>query len=300
MTLLKLSDNLKSSFVNSFKPLVEQMVSEGKIENPNTNGAYSNEAKSIKDTHRKTILDNGRADFSKAYAKLSENDKINLYCYYYFQMHFTSSYVLYLKSIDKLKTSAKGKEICFIDVGCGPYTSGFAFELIMNKFDKLNCTRANYIGIDISSNMITKAKVVADQLSNQMFSSKLFNIDKDFITDGLHLMVEDYGNVLYIVNYSYLFASKTLDVSDFQSFTNSIYTQQCMDNNSDLLILHQNPNYSILNEKWNEYKIAFDYLQTSSDFPKVISFSFNDVLESCKYVQPKFKVYCDILEMKNL
>jgi len=275
------------------------MVNEGKIENPNTKGPYSNEAKGIKDTHRKTILDNGRADFSKVYAKLSVNDKINLYCYYYFQMHFTSSYILYLKLTDKLKTIAKDKEICFIDVGCGPYTSGFAFELIMNKFDKLNCTRANYIGIDISSNMIIKAKVVADQLSNQMFSSKLFNVDKNFIADGLHLMVEDYGNVLYIVNYSYLFASKTLDVSDFQEFTNWIYTQQCMDNNSDLLILHQNPNYSILNKKWNEYKNGLDYLKSNAGFPKAIAFSFNDILESCKWVKPNFKVYCDVLELKN-
>lgn len=293
-----LSEFYKTNFIDTFRPPVIEMVNNNLIENPYVNGPYSKEAKVVKDKQR-NMLDNGRANFDVSGNRLSPSQRIDLYCFYYFQMHFTSSVAFYMKSVDYLRTKSTSKEICFIDVGCGPFTSGLAFEGIMRKYDRLDAQSATYIGIDISQNMIEKGKNISEQMLRGGITGTTFNTDKDLVTDGLHLMVKDINNVLYVLNYSYLFASHSIDVADFISFTDTIYHQFCKNTSSDMLILHQNPKKSDLNQKWKDYKDGLSYMESASNFPNVLPFSFNDVLESCKYQPPKFEVYCDVLQTKK-
>ena len=74
----------------------------------------------------------GRADFScgythPAYGALTAEDKVALYCFMNMRSHFYAS----LATFDAFRaeiavTLSSGEPILFVDLGCGPGTSGFA------------------------------------------------------------------------------------------------------------------------------------------------------------------------------
>ena len=61
------------------------------------------------------------------------------------------------------------QNVYFIDVGCGPFTSGLAFHFWLKKQKARKNTTpksVNYIGFDSSSTMIDKAKEVTESLGS--------------------------------------------------------------------------------------------------------------------------------------
>ncbi len=68
-----------------------------------------------------------------------------------------------------------------------------------------------------------------------------------------------YQDYLIVLNYSYLFASSTLDVSNLAQLVKKI-----LDNNKShkICLLYQNPTRKDLNTKWDEFKSNFPELCT--------------------------------------
>ena len=58
------------------------------IQNPCMNGIYSDEAKAVKNNHRNVVLQQGRANFGIDSDGLTALQKVDLYCFYYFQMFY--------------------------------------------------------------------------------------------------------------------------------------------------------------------------------------------------------------------
>ena len=296
MTYLALTEELKNKLISNFKLPVDQLVKSGVIQDPNLNGINSSESVQIKNDHRNKIIQQGRADFDVDSDGLTAIQKVDLYGYYYFQMHFTSSYVFFLSETDFLKNVITNKHICFIDVGCGPFTSGLAFNSILSKPENMVYKSATYIGIDTSNKMLEKGQNVFKSISIPNFQQAIFNTDMKSITDGLHLMINQQEEIIFFLNYSYLFASHSLVVEEFVSFTNTILTQFCNTARCKLIVLQQNPKTDNLNIKWNDYANRLPALNRKDNFPKLLGFQFDDVLNSTKYQKPNMRVMCDILK----
>lgn len=296
MSKLNLSELTKNNFVTEFNPPIEKLIASGLIQRPNVNGLYSVETKTIKNYHRNTILGQGRADFSTSLEGLSATQRVDLYCFYYFQMHFTSSFLLFSSEQAFIESAISGKDVYFVDIGCGPFTSGYAFNTWLSKLENKNFKTCNYIGVDTSQAMLDKAKKIFNNLGVNKYDSSVFHTDKNFIADGLHSMINNSSDTIFIINYSYLFASLSLNVDDFVSFTNTILTKFCNKNGGKLIVLQQNPEYSSLNLKWHSYKQKLTTLQTKENYPKSIAIQFDDVLGSCNWASPNLNIMCDLIK----
>ena len=86
--------------------------------------------------HRKTLLKQGRCDFDKPPYNLTSAELIVLYNYYYFPMHFQSSYEIF-NNIFEQHLDLENKTIFFHDYGCGTLSSTMAFGASFQKYGKL-------------------------------------------------------------------------------------------------------------------------------------------------------------------
>lgn len=98
--------------------------------------AWVNEVKNHdSDYHRRILLKQGRCNFDSPTHSLTSDELICLYNYYYFPMHFQSSYWLY----NQLWTQGFGKAFIsnmspiFIDYGCGTLSSTIAFSSVYTE-----------------------------------------------------------------------------------------------------------------------------------------------------------------------
>jgi hypothetical protein len=222
MTLLNLNEDLKNEFLTQFKAPIDNLVNLNLIQNPCMNGIYSDEAKAVKNNHRNVVLQQGRANFGIDSDGLTALQKVDLYCFYYFQMHFTSSYIFYLNEMEFLSNQIKQKNVWFIDIGCGPFTSGLAFNSWISKIENPDTKSINYIGIDTSQSMLNKATTVKEKLKKDNYQNCIFTTDKFEVSDNLRNLAGAPENLLIILNYSYVFASHSLEVDDFIAFTNEL------------------------------------------------------------------------------
>lgn len=83
--------------------------------------------------HRKTLLKQGRCDFDKPKHNLTGKELIVLYNYYYFPMHYQSSYEIFSIFFKKYFDS-KSNIFFFHDYGCGTLSSTMAFGCCLQKF----------------------------------------------------------------------------------------------------------------------------------------------------------------------
>ncbi|MCP4108742.1 MAG: hypothetical protein GY749_24875 [Desulfobacteraceae bacterium] len=111
------------------------------------------------DTIRKDILKYGKCDFNESYNELTPDDIVLLYCYFNMRKHYFTSQFVFEKiysSSNKHFGNPKLKPL-FIDIGCGPLTSGLALgDIYCQKSNKK--IDFNYIGIDNADSMLKKAK----------------------------------------------------------------------------------------------------------------------------------------------
>lgn len=223
------------------------------------------------------VLMRGRANFDEDYKNLSASDKVDLYCFFNMKKHYFSSYALFSIFHDVILSKEEINKINFIDIGCGPSTSGLAFiELIKEK--KYEIDKLNYSGIDTSNKMLEKASFFINQLGYPYQFNFINSIDEiKEISDSTEYMT--------IINSSYLFASKSLEVKGlsekFKTKFNNFYK---------VFILYQNSDVEESNEKWEEFK---KYIQTVGHFSNVEKVQYKRSLspESEVYAEPvRFEV----------
>jgi hypothetical protein len=107
-------------------------------------------------------------------------------------------------------------KIKFIDVGCGPATSGIALTdyLLSIKNSK---QQFDYIGVDYYESMLTAA---ADFMTNSVYKECTNN---DFIKSITEIKKDDFSNANSILlNTCYLFASPTLKIDLLATEVNNL------------------------------------------------------------------------------
>ncbi|MGO4875998.1 hypothetical protein ACEN2P_05330 [Pedobacter psychrotolerans] len=199
---------------------------------------------------RYDIIGRGQADFDQKYKNLEASDRVNLYCYFNMRMHFFSSVSLYERSkiIDKYYNTA-GK-IKFVDIGCGPATSGIAFADYLHKHTDQEVI-FDYFGIDIAENMQQKAD---DMLSNAIFSDKN---GRKFYKEITKVDVEEFKDAsCIIINCCYVFASLSLPYKKIADYLNKLtetypYVPK--------YVMYQNATAESLNRNYIEFKKLLIY-----------------------------------------
>jgi hypothetical protein len=216
--------------------------------------------------HTTEIVEKGRADFNTGFNGLTPDDKVIIYCYYYMQMHIVSSFHVFTSSDSLLKEYilTPSKNIVFIDFGCGPLTSGVALAWYYRSLDKNKELDFHYIGIDNSEAMIRKAIEISEPRAWRGCSFNFLESYEDH-DSILELSARDISSgkdqdYLIVLNYSYLFASSTLDVSNLAELVKKI-----LDNNKShkICLLYQNPFF--LKSKRDKFKSSFPKLCTVVD-----------------------------------
>ncbi len=75
------------------------------------------------DYRTKTVIGQGRTDFTQGCNGLTPKDKVLIYCYYYMQMHTVSGFHVFQRGLKDHQLNFFGN-VVFLDFGCGPLTSG--------------------------------------------------------------------------------------------------------------------------------------------------------------------------------
>ncbi|MBD2694467.1 hypothetical protein [Anabaena catenula] len=214
--------------------------------------------------HRKTILERGVTDFCVPFNELNTDDKVLLYCHYYMLMHVMSSYDIFKTHWIWFKNKISPSfPPLLIDFGCGPLSSGLAFAHVQEP--KINF---NYIGIDRAKSMRIKAKQFS---SDQRFSGCKFDFLESYDNDTLLSSMSKYRllnhpSQLVILNFSYFFASKSLDVNELVITIKNILTKY---NRTQVYIVFQNPNTPErdINSKWHEFIKSLPEFKTKISGP---------------------------------
>lgn len=195
------------------------------------------------------VLDRGKCDFSIEYGDITAEDKVLLYCFYNMKKHFFTSYAVFQTVVESLTHFFEINEYkpVFIDLGCGPMTSGIAIaDLINTKTGQP--IDFSYIGVDIAPAMLAKCKEFKEL---PIFSKNCnFNFVLNWNDIDQSLLSELAGkNNPIIFNASYLFASKSIDAKELADYVNAVAEIY-----SNVYFLFQNPDRTDRNEKYDIFK----------------------------------------------
>jgi hypothetical protein len=172
------------------------------------------------ETVTKDIIKQGQADFDASYdnGKLQAEDIVKLYCYFNMRMHFFSSLSIFERSKIVEQYYNAGGKIKFVDIGCGPATSGLALIEHIHKTTETNVV-FDYFGVDCSIKMKEKANEI---MTNFVFDESNY---KAFFADVSQIDLHEFAdNSCIIINACYLFASDSLDLTGLAAFINKLRT----------------------------------------------------------------------------
>jgi hypothetical protein len=218
-----------------------------------------------KTTIRSDILNYGKADFDSPFKNLTGHDKVLLYCYFNMKKHFFTSFAVFSKiwpTLSKLLSNPI-QPIIFIDLGCGPLTSGLAIADLHFENTKKPLL-FHYFGIDISSSMITKAKEFSEADLFDRKSTFDFYSECDSLSMAKITSVAGASSHVFI-NASYLFASSSLNVKNLAKFVSKLRIHF-----KYVHFIFQNPDRIDRNIKWTEFKKFITFKLLKTDVEKVV------------------------------
>ena len=239
--------------------------------------------------HRGTIINYGQSDFTKEFEGITTDDKVLLYAFYYFQLHYSSSYAVYewaLPVLEKFVWKACSGAI-FIDIGCGPFTSGMAFlEFCNQHFSAYKRFTLDYVGIDIAPSMIEKAKAIESNYKANYSAGRLKFRNVSFDNSYKYLLELNINpGVGIFINCCYLFASSSLDINDF---IEAIKEFRARHPEHLIFLFYQNATTGNVESKYNDFvkKVGFLYGSSLKILDKSVRFKdeFNSYKSS--YSEP--------------
>lgn len=236
------------------------------------------------------ILERGRTDFNAPYKELGPEEKVLLYCYFNMKKHFFTSYAVFQRMKTTFETFFADDvyEPIFIDLGCGPLTSGLALADLMNT-EVGKPIKLTYIGIDIAKSMLNKALEFSKCELFDKASKFFFFKSWDEIT--LDLMNGLGGkNAPILINASYLFASKSLNPEQLVAFVKKLGTVY-----KNLFFLFQNPDRIDRNIKYEQFKGGLEFDLIEGKVEKIAYKTKNDNLS----LPAEEDVYYEILAIKS-
>ncbi len=214
-------------------------------------------------SYQASLIDNGRSSFSEAKNGLTPEDLVLIYCYRYMQMHTVSGFHMFYRNLKDQKLQILNN-LVFVDFGCGPLTCGISlawYNLVASSHKKIAEApglRFHYIGIDRSEAMLAHAQTAS--VTGGLFHSKS---TFDFVTRAnlpamLPALIKKYreanGNkqLTVVLNCSYYFGSRTLDVAALVKVMNSLLKNHLPDDK--VCLTFQNASHSDVNVKWEAFK----------------------------------------------
>ncbi|WP_218079429.1 class I SAM-dependent methyltransferase [Anthocerotibacter panamensis] len=253
------------------------------------------------DFHRKNILKQGRADFTKPLVidsyTLPIEDIVLVYCYQYMCMHWVSTHFVHWRNADTLTKylTPINSRIVFVDFGCGPMTAGAAsYKALDRSYPELGVSYT-YIGIDNAPAMLAKARTFASY--PMLFSNRCtfrYVSSWDILIPKINQLNFSHSASTIILNFTYLFASISLDSDELAKIIIEL-SKICSQH--PIFIVQQNPSLLALNEKWNRFK-----LHMSDTFSSLVetecTIDYQDAITS--NVKPPIKLYYEILENRRL
>ena len=133
------------------------------------------------------ILRQGQSDFDEVSFDKSSNeyyfpkDKVSIYCVHHMPRHLFGSYHIFTNCLTPMSEKRK---VVFIDFGCGPLTSGIAFQSFAEQCD------ITYFGIDSSQTMLNKAAAINKYGPNRYKEPFFEKIE----------LIRDYDNLLGLLD----------------------------------------------------------------------------------------------------
>ena len=215
------------------------------------------------------VLEMGRADFRvgyshPSYGTITANDKVSLYCFMNMRSHYYASLATF-RAYDLSAALSPGESTLFVDLGCGPGTSGLAFADHLNGSHKFD-----YVPVDLAPPMLDRASALfAAAQARQVGNGSIGN----YITGG----ATPHRRVIF--NASYLFASDSLDINWIVDVVNNVKATVDI-----VLFVYTNSTDPRAGQKWQRFCSAIgfanhatqetvQYLNNSYDVtPKNVSF----------------------------
>jgi superfamily I DNA and/or RNA helicase len=249
----------EQSFISVFDNVViQQIKADTRTQYPHILYGYTS------DYIRNNIIEYGRTNFDQATLEHSSADKVNLYCFYNMRKHYFSSVAIFKSFQDYFKTTFTNtnNRITFIDFGCGPLTSGLAFQ---QCFVSVPNFHFDYVGIDISIAMLNKAKEFSE--------SGLFSRDTKFqFAKYLNDISEKYWESVLtlsntvILNFSYIFGNLTKDDTEKLALRiNALLNKFPL---NKFVLVFQNSSVEKRNRSYIIFKKLVPRLQSITEYPK--------------------------------
>ena len=259
-----------AAFAKTFDQIIVQPIKEHpKTEYPKLLLGYDH------DYIRMNVIEYGRTNFDQATLEHSSIDKVNLYCFYNMRKHYFSSIAIFKSFDDYFKESFKNSSnrVAFIDFGCGPLTSGLAFN---QHFRNTSQFQFQYIGIDISNAMLRKAKQFSD--------TELFHPETKFqFAKSLNDISDDLFESLFtlsttvILNFSYLFGNLSIDDTEkMASKINSLLDKYPL---NKYILIFQNSSMEKRNRTYNIFKKLVPRLASVTK-PKIEKVTYRNAIAS--------------------
>lgn len=189
---------------------------------------------------RNNIIEYGRSDFEQPSLfnqSFSKEDKVNLYCFYNMRKHYFSGVSIFdsYKEFFEIELKQISGRTTFFDFGCGPLTSGIAFN---QTFKHNNEFSMKYVGIDISNAMLNKAtefskSILFNKNTEFMFLNSLKRLEENTLEEWFRV------SNLVVLNFSYLFANlNTEQINDLVNDVNQLIKKYPF---NKYVLIYQNP-----------------------------------------------------------
>lgn len=243
---------------------------------------------------REVVLKQGKADFDTDEYGLTAREKVQLYGYYYFQMHGSSSFAFFRLVKEPLSALIRNTQVHFVDIGSGPATAGLAFSGFRTNNNDLAII-CNYYAVDHSNEMLIFASQLVEEtklrFDTNYFSQKLMDIHSEILKN----VVEGKDQVV-IINFTFLFGSNSLDVTDLAIEINKLKSLK-NDIEAKIIIFHQNVDNYRLNTKWRKFKTLVPDFKNVSGVPKILKYKFDNDLKSSNYSVIIRKASIEVLKL---
>ncbi len=212
--------------------------------------------------HKDGVLKKGAANFDHPVTNLPDEKPIYRAAYYagqngYMDMHIKQNKFAFERCLPL--ALLKDKNILFVDMGCGPMTSGLALAEKLSSCAADYKTRTTYFGIDISENMCDLARDI----------NKKYEIFDHFqIINGDSLNANEINSDpqpdIAILCFSYVFASDTYQhnysksANKIESLANSWHKLLCQWKGCrETNIIYLNPDESYMHKNWGIFATTF-------------------------------------------
>lgn len=224
------------------------------------------------------ILERGATDFDIPYdpndSTEPKNYKVNLYTLQYMGMHIKQNIKVFKKYLKPWLKDNQG-EIIFIDLGCGPMTSGLALAEVMSKQINYSDYKNNvtYLGIDISQNMVERALSINDEY--QIFNADRFQVIRTDKFEANQLPKSTNFDIA-ILNMSFVLAPNTNKVENQSEWIEDLahaWNQfaTTLPNLQETRAIYMNPNNSSLHFYWDKFQ------QSLKEYNNINNFAYTSI-----------------------